>query len=96
MIKRDIEIREMRNEDQDFITEMLYQAIHVKEGDLPPSRGVLEEPKLKKYYANIGKSTDVGYIAYEKSTGKEIGAIWLRLFLNKNRGWDLLQMTFQN
>ena len=87
MAKREIEIREMRIEDQDFITEMLYQAIHVKEGDMAPSRNVLEEPKLKKYYANIGKSTDVGYIAYDKKTRENIGAIWLRLFLNENRGW---------
>ncbi len=47
MAKCEIEIREMRIEDQDFITEMLYQAIHVKEGDMQPSRSVLEEPKLK-------------------------------------------------
>ena len=36
-------IREIVNEDQTFITEMLYQAIHVKEGEEPPPRSVLEE-----------------------------------------------------
>ena len=78
---------EVNNINQKFIKEMTYQAIHVNEGNVPPSRDILEDPKLKKYYTEFGKESDLGYIAMDKESKKNIGAIWLRQFTGENRGW---------
>lgn len=83
-------IKEVTSGDQAFITEMLYQAIHVKEGEAPPPRSILKEAKLIKYYAIIGLDTDIGYIAIDEESGAEIGAIWLRVFSKDNPGWGYL------
>jgi ribosomal protein S18 acetylase RimI-like enzyme len=90
MCKLNIVIREASSEDQEFIDEMLFQAIHVKEGDNPPSRDVLQEPKLKKYYEKFGNSTDLGYIAFDQNSGENVGAIWLRLFTIEDKGWGYI------
>lgn len=80
----------MSDQHQEFITEMLYQAIYVPEGEQPPSREVIEDNKLKKYYEDIGKDTDFGYIAVNSETNEFLGAIWLRLFDENNKGWGFV------
>lgn len=62
MEKFEIEIREIKVEDQDFVTEMLYQAIYVKEGEKAPSRSILEEPTLKNTLLILGNKLILGIL----------------------------------
>lgn len=72
-------IREIRKEDQDFLFDMLHQAIYVKPDTEPIGLEVLNLPEIRKYVSGWGKETDHGYLAIDKATGKKIGAAWLRL-----------------
>lgn len=85
-------VRAIENNDLPFLKEMLYQAIYIKEGLEPPSRSIVDEPNLKKYISDFGKSSDYGYIAIDdKNT--PLGAIWLRLFSKDNKGWGFIDET---
>lgn len=87
---------EVNDINQEFIKEMTYQAIHINDGDIPPSRDILEDPKLKKYYAEFGKENDLGYIAIDIESEKKVGAIWLRRFTGENRGWGYVDDSTPN
>ncbi|WDV46279.1 GNAT family N-acetyltransferase [Clostridiaceae bacterium M8S5] len=82
--------RKMNKEDGVFIREMCYQAIYVPPNEEAPSKDILNVPKLKKYYENIGLDSDFGIVAIEKNTMKPIGAAWLRLFDEKNQGYGFI------
>lgn len=77
--KIDYIIREVRKEDQEFLYDILYQAIFIEPGSEPVGREELEKPEIKIYAENWGKSTDYGYLAVDVKTKKKIGAAWLRL-----------------
>ena len=72
-------IREIRKEDQDFLFDMLYQAIYVAPGAEPIGREVIDLPEIRKYVSEWGEETDYGSLAIDEVTGGEIGAAWLRL-----------------
>lgn len=77
--------RWLSSNDQGFITEMLYQAIYIPEGQEKPSRDIVNEPKLKKYHESIGKVSDFGLIALDRD--QSVGAAWLRCFDEDDKGW---------
>lgn len=77
--------RWLTSDDQPFITDMLYQAIYIPEGQEKPSFDIVNDPKLIKYHECIGKSSDLGVIALDDD--KSIGAAWLRCFDEENKGW---------
>ena len=65
--------------DQAFISEMQYEALFVPPGDEPFPRSILDEPHIRRYHARFGtQDGDVGVIA-ETSTGRPLGAAWVRL-----------------
>jgi ribosomal protein S18 acetylase RimI-like enzyme len=63
--------------DQSLLWDMLFQAIYVPAGTVPPSRAILEEPDLAHYAENWGQKGDMGYKALV--AGVVAGAAWLRL-----------------
>jgi len=73
-------IRPLTPSDQDFLWEMLYQAIHVPAGMLPPDRAILHRPDLAKYAAGWGRPDDLGFVAAEITSRSPVGAAWLRRF----------------
>ena len=75
--------RQITRRDSDFLEEMVYQAIFVREGEVRPSREILKEPPLQKYTENWGRHGDIGFIAIDRN-GTPIGAIWTRLFNENN------------
>ena len=65
--------------DQVFISEMQYEALFVPPGDEPFPRSILDEPHIRRYHARFGtQDGDVGVIS-ETSTGRLLGAAWVRL-----------------
>lgn len=86
-------IRKIQPSDQDFLEEMLYQAVFVPDGEPRPERGIVFEPSLYKYVENYGLETDYGYLAEDEDTKEPIGAVWLRLFTHANKGWGYVDET---
>ncbi len=90
-MKGDFSIRDLTPADEPFLWEMLYHAIHVPEGQLPPPRSIVEEPKLAHYARQWGQTPgDLGFVAIENSTGKPVGAAWLRLFSHLDPGYGFV------
>ncbi len=90
-MKAGFSIRELTPADEPFLWEMLYHAIHVPEGQLPPPRSIVEEPKLAHYVRQWGQRPgDMGFVALVKSTGQPVGAAWLRLFSRLDPGYGFV------
>lgn len=80
-------IRPLTPSDQAFLWECLYFAIHVPVGTPLPGLDILKSPDLSKYVADWGRVTDFGYVAFDPTTSKLLGALWLRQFTNSNAGY---------
>ena len=76
--------------DQDFLWEMLYQAIYVPAGSPPPAREVIYQADLAKYVSDWGQSDDLGLVAIDSTIQQPVGAAWLRLLIGSNRGYGYL------
>jgi len=83
-------VREIQQSDQDFLFDMLYQAIYVPPGSPYPDRSVLEEPEIRRYAEKWGMEGDFGYIAVDSGSERPIGALWLRYFDSANRGYGYI------
>lgn len=82
------QIREMNNNEYVFLREMFYQAIFIPKGDEPLPKDIVDLPELSKYIENWGRVGDYCLVAeYED---KKIGAVWCRLFDEKNRGFGFV------
>ena len=79
--------RPVTPEDEPFLWEMLYHAIFVPPGTLPPPRQILGYPDVARYLQGWGRGGDLGVIALDTKTGEPIGATWLRLWTNDNHGY---------
>lgn len=69
-------LREFDKNDEVILYELLYQAIFVPEGSVPPAWEVVHSPELSKYVKDFSKPGDLGFAAFDKET--PIGAAWLR------------------
>lgn len=77
-------IRLGTEKDEEFLWEMLYQAIYIPEGEPRPSRDILKEPEIAKSMAGWGRLGDTALIAADKNN-VPIGAVWIRLFAETNK-----------
>lgn len=74
-----IHIKPVTSGDIPFLWDMLYEAIHIGDGEERPPRSILQKPELANYVENWGRNGDHALIATD-SDGKKIGAVWIRLF----------------
>lgn len=64
--------------DQQFITEMQYEALFVPPGDQPFPRSILDDERVRPYHVGFGSSSgDVGVVA-ETTESRLLGAAWVR------------------
>lgn len=80
-------IRRLSPSDQQFLWEMLYQSLHVPEGDPPFPRDVIDRPEVAKYVEAWGRASDVGFVAEDVCSGEPVGAAWLRLLAGDEKGY---------
>lgn len=90
MFKLGAILRPIAPADQDFLWEMLYHAIYVPPGSPAPPREILRQPELAHYVQGWPQPGDLGFIAAEATTGKPIGAAWLRLFSAESPGYGFV------
>ena len=83
-------IRPLTTEDEPFLWEMLYQALHVPEGQTAPPREVIHLPELARYVQDWGREDDCGFLASAAAANQPIGAVWLRLMVGENKGYGYM------
>jgi len=83
-------LRPIISSDQDFLWEMLYQAIYVPPGRPAPPREIIHQPELAHYVQGWPQPGDLGLLAAEATTGKPLGAAWLRLFSPEDPGYGFV------
>ena len=82
-------IREIRNDEIDFLADMLYTAIFIPEGHDPLPKDIIKDKSLAKYIDNWGKDKyDIALVA--ESDQQLVGAIWGRLLPQENKGFGFV------
>lgn len=84
MIDSTITLRPAKKEDEDFLWEILYQAIYVGPNEEAPPPSILEEPEISRYLIDWGRDYDQGWIAEVADSGETLGAAWLRLWKDES------------
>jgi ribosomal protein S18 acetylase RimI-like enzyme len=80
-------IQALKDEDEPFLWEMLYQALYLSEGQAPLPREVIYVPELARYVQKWGSDGDCGFMIIDSLTEKPVGAVWLRLLIGNNKGY---------
>ncbi|MEL6381081.1 MAG: N-acetyltransferase [Cyanobacteria bacterium J06626_18] len=83
-------IRSITLEDESFLWEMLYQAIHVPEGQPALPRTIVQIPELARYVQGWGREGDVGFLSILTTTNQPIGAVWLPLPIGEYKGYGYI------
>lgn len=81
-------IREMLGKEYPFLEQMLYQSLHVPEGEAPYPQNIIEKPELRKYVEAFGRKHDHCLVAEEK--GELVGAAWVRTFSKDDPGYGFV------
>lgn len=84
-----ITIREGAPADEFFLKEMTYQAIYSPKGGGFLPRKILEEPAIRRYYADFGKEGDKAFVAL--SDGQAVGAVWIRFATTAQKGYGFVR-----
>ncbi len=90
MLEKEFGIRSTSLKDQQFLWDMLYECIFILEGEEPPSKDIVNKPELSKYVEGWKKKDDIGLIVYEIKSSKPVGAVWIRIFSEENRGYGFI------
>jgi len=83
-----ITIRKMNPSEFSCLDDFLYEAIYIPKGQEKPDKAILKIPELSCYVKDFGKDTDLCLVA--ESQNKLMGAIWIRLFSGKERGYGFV------
>ena len=77
--------RDLREDDFDFLREMLYAALAWRpDVSLPPSELVLEHPQVVVFHRDWGREGDTALLAEED--GRRVGIVWYRFFTDEEHG----------
>ena len=71
-------IRPMREEEYPLLTDFLYEAIFVPEGEEAPPRSILERPMLRASIEGFGTSAH-DHARVAEVDGQIVGAVWSRI-----------------
>lgn len=78
-------IRELAHEEEDFLREMLYEALNWNpERELPPPESVLAHPQAAIYHRDWGRPGDTALVAQD--AGELLGLVWWRFFTLAEHG----------
>jgi GNAT superfamily N-acetyltransferase len=79
------EIRELREDEIDFLGEMLYAALAWRpDANMPPLEVVREHPQAAIFHQGWGRAGDTALVAEEN--GRPIGLVWYRFFTEAEHG----------
>jgi GNAT superfamily N-acetyltransferase len=82
-------LRQWHPGDELFLWEMLYQSIHVADGEPPPPRSILDDPSIAHYLNDFGgQDGDDAVIAYDSLT--PVGAAFCRRFTSHDPSYGFV------
>jgi len=81
--------RSWQPHDEPFLWDMLYQSIHLRDGQAPPPRSILEEPDIAHYLTGFGRDGDDAQLALDDA-GRPIGAAWCRRMTHTDPGYGFV------
>ncbi|WP_319468406.1 GNAT family N-acetyltransferase [uncultured Trichococcus sp.] len=84
-----ITIREGTPADEFFLKEMTYQAIYSPKGGGFLPRKILEEPAIRRYYADFGRAGDAAFVALVDEAA--VGAVWIRFATAAPKGYGFVR-----
>jgi len=87
----EIQFVPIRNSDESFLWEMLYQALYVPAGQAAFSRNILSQPDIACYVQGWGRIGDWGLLACDGET--PVGAVWLRQWSGTENGYGYVDET---
>lgn len=80
-------VRRWTGDDLPFLWEMLYQSLHVHEGDAPFPRSILAEPGIAHYVADFGTRAGDDALVCVNDKGERVGAAWVRQLTASDPGY---------
>jgi ribosomal protein S18 acetylase RimI-like enzyme len=80
-------LRLLTKADQPLLWQMLHQALFVPLGLERPPFAIVYQPELARYVAAWGRTTDLGFVAEDTETKRPVGAAWVRLLADEERGY---------
>ncbi len=80
----------LKLEDEPFLWQMLFEAAHLAEDGETSIQAAMNNPQLAKYVRDWGRENDLGFGAIDLKTQQKIGAAWLRLFPDTDRGYGYI------
>lgn len=88
-------IREIKHKEIGFLSEVLYMALYVPEGQPPFPKSILDNPDISKYIDHWGTlPNDLALVAV--SNDELIGAIWGRTFNSSKAGYGFIDENTQS
>ncbi len=81
--------RRWQLDDVPFLWDMLYDSIHVPDGDAPLPRSILLEHDIAHYLEGFGRERDDAQIAVDEA-GARIGAAWCRTTTAADPGYGFV------
>ena len=69
---------------------MLYLAIYQIPGTELLPVDIIYQPEIRRYVENWGRFGDLGFVVEEEWTGRCVGAIWMRVFDENERGYGYI------
>jgi ribosomal protein S18 acetylase RimI-like enzyme len=79
------EIRDLREDDLEFLREMLYAALAWRpDVSLPPRELVLAHPQVVVFHRDWGREGDAALVAEEDR--RRVGVVWYRFFTEEEHG----------
>lgn len=82
---------EQSENDLEFLTDMIYEAIHISENK-PSKEELLNFPHIKRYSEGWGRQGDRALIAFNEDN-LPVGAAWYRLFTENQKGYGYVDDT---
>lgn len=82
--------RPLINKDEPFLWKMLFEAAHMAEAK-ETIEDAKSNPTLSLYVKDFGnKPTDIGFLAFHKTSKEKIGAAWVRLLIDDSKGYSFI------
>jgi hypothetical protein len=74
-------MRAVTQEDVPFLWDMLFYAAHMEEDGATSAEMAKSNPFLAQYVLDWGRWGDLGFVAIDPSTQRQLGAAWVRLLI---------------
>ena len=86
-------VRPVTKEDEPFLWQMLYEAVHwdsQETGPKPLPEELLSRPGLRRYLEGWGRENDFAVVALDNGDGSRVGATWHRTFPASDPGYGFV------